>query len=185
VPTETGSTADRDGFERALPRARPDRGSAQAVETRAPGPPCLAARGGPRRQSFLKLYPWEWMFREQFGAFLPGASTRWIEPPWKAILSSKGVLPLPWSIFPRHPNLLPAYFADDPGRATLGDSYVTKPLAVIYLPVRPRLYVWNARLAKSSMFPFYLRRWPSETRSVGDLTLFTGPTGSMRETSYR
>jgi glutathionylspermidine synthase len=76
----------------------------------------------------FKLYPWEWMFREQFGASLPGASTRWIEPPWKAILSSKGILPLLWSMFPRHPNLLPAYFADDPERAALGDSYVTKPL---------------------------------------------------------
>jgi glutathionylspermidine synthase len=76
----------------------------------------------------FKLYPWEWMFREQFGASLPGTSTRWIEPPWKAILSSKGILPLLWSMFPRHPNLLPAYFADDPERATLGDSYVTKPL---------------------------------------------------------
>src|SRR5262245_45705280 len=35
----------------------------------------------------FKLYPWEWMFREKFGGFLAGASTRWIEPPWKAILS--------------------------------------------------------------------------------------------------
>src|SRR5438552_18370813 len=32
----------------------------------------------------FKLYPWEWMFRENFGANLPSASTRWIEPPWKA-----------------------------------------------------------------------------------------------------
>jgi glutathionylspermidine synthase len=76
----------------------------------------------------FKLYPWEWMFREQFGESLPGASTRWIEPPWKAILSSKGILPLLWEMFPRHPNLLPAYFADDPGRAALGRSYVVKPL---------------------------------------------------------
>jgi glutathionylspermidine synthase len=76
----------------------------------------------------FKLYPWEWMFREQFGASLVGASTRWIEPPWKAILSSKGILPLLWEMFPGHPNLLPAYFADDPKRATLGDSYVVKPL---------------------------------------------------------
>jgi glutathionylspermidine synthase len=76
----------------------------------------------------FKLYPWEWMFREEFGAFLAGASTRWIEPPWKAILSSKGILPLLWEMFPRHPNLLPAYFADDPKRAALGDSYVVKPL---------------------------------------------------------
>lgn len=76
----------------------------------------------------FKLYPWEWMFREPFGQFLAGASTRWIEPPWKAILSSKGILPLLWEMFPRHPNLLPAYFADDPERAVLGDSYVVKPL---------------------------------------------------------
>jgi glutathionylspermidine synthase len=76
----------------------------------------------------FKLYPWEWMFREQFGASLPGASTRWIEPPWKAILSNKGILPLLWAMFPRHPNLLPAYFEDDPKCAELGGSHVRKPL---------------------------------------------------------
>jgi len=47
---------------------------------------------------------------------------------WKAILSSKGILPLLWEMFPGHPNLLPAYFAHDPKRAALGDSYVGKPL---------------------------------------------------------
>jgi glutathionylspermidine synthase len=76
----------------------------------------------------FKLYPWEWMFREAFGASLPGASTRWIEPPWKAVVSNKGILPLLWEMFPRHPNLLPAYFEDDPRRAALGGSYVRKPL---------------------------------------------------------
>ena len=76
----------------------------------------------------FKLYPWEWMFREQFGASLAGAATRWVEPPWKAILSSKGILPLLWEMFPRHPNLLPAYFDDDPDAARLGNSYVKKPL---------------------------------------------------------
>jgi len=75
----------------------------------------------------FKLYPWEWMFRETFGASLPGASTRWIEPPWKAILSNKGILPLLWEMFPRHPNLLPAFFEDDPKRTELGKSYVRKP----------------------------------------------------------
>ncbi len=76
----------------------------------------------------FKLYPWEWMFREEFGARLSGASTRWIEPPWKAILSNKGILPLLWEMFPRHPNLLPAFFENDPQRASLGDSYIRKPL---------------------------------------------------------
>jgi glutathionylspermidine synthase len=75
----------------------------------------------------FKLYPWEWMFREQFGGFLAGGSTRWIEPPWKAILSNKAILPLLWAMFPGHPNLLPAYFEDDPKRAELGNSYVRKP----------------------------------------------------------
>jgi glutathionylspermidine synthase len=76
----------------------------------------------------FKLYPWEWMFRETFGASLPSASTRWIEPPWKAVLSNKGILRLLWEMFPRHPNLLPAYFEDDPRRSGLGRSYVRKPL---------------------------------------------------------
>jgi glutathionylspermidine synthase len=76
----------------------------------------------------FKLYPWEWMFRETFGANLKGASTRWIEPPWKAVLSNKGILPLLWSMFPGHPNLLPAWFDDEEAAAGLGTSYVRKPL---------------------------------------------------------
>ena len=76
----------------------------------------------------FKLYPWEWMFHDEFGARLAKAPTRWIEPPWKAILSNKGILPLLWEMFPGHPNLLPAYFDDDPNAASLGTSYVRKPL---------------------------------------------------------
>jgi len=76
----------------------------------------------------FKLYPWEWMFRDEFGAKLLGAPTRWIEPPWKAVLSNKGILPLLWEMFPRHPNLLPAFFEDDPRAAELGASFVRKPL---------------------------------------------------------
>ena len=76
----------------------------------------------------FKLYPWEWMMREKFGASLPGAATQFVEPPWKAILSNKGILPILWEMFPNHPNLLPAYFDDDPRIAGLGNSYVRKPL---------------------------------------------------------
>ena len=57
------------------------------------------------------------MFHEAFGARLAKAPTRWIEPPWKAILSNKGILPLLWEMFPDHPNLLPAFFEDDPDAA--------------------------------------------------------------------
>jgi glutathionylspermidine synthase len=76
----------------------------------------------------FKLYPWEWMMREEFGRYLPGAPTQFIEPPWKAILSNKGILPLLWAMFPGHPNLLPAYFDDDEKAAELGASYARKPL---------------------------------------------------------
>ena len=76
----------------------------------------------------FKLYPWEWMFHDAFGAKLATAPTRWIEPPWKIILSNKGMLALLWEMFPRHPNLLPAFFDDDPNAAGLGTSYVRKPI---------------------------------------------------------
>ena len=76
----------------------------------------------------FKLYPWEWMMREAFGPSLAGAPVQWVEPPWKAILSNKGILPLLWAMFPSHPNLLPAYFEDDEKVSALGDSYVRKPL---------------------------------------------------------
>jgi glutathionylspermidine synthase len=69
------------------------------------------------------------MMREQFGASLPGAATQFVEPPWKAVLSNKGILPLLWAMFPRHPNLLPAAFDDDEQAVrALGASYVRKPL---------------------------------------------------------
>ena len=76
----------------------------------------------------FKLYPWEWMFADPFSRSPAMRHTRFIEPPWKAILSNKGILPLLWEMAPRHPNLLPAYFDDAPARARLGGSYARKPL---------------------------------------------------------
>ena len=72
----------------------------------------------------FKLYPWEWMVREEFGRFLAAAPTLWIEPPWKMLLSNKGILPVLWELYPGHPNLLEARF-DGPGALT---SWVRKPL---------------------------------------------------------
>jgi glutathionylspermidine synthase len=79
-------------------------------------------------QAAFKLYPWEYMLREPYAPKLAGAGVRWIEPAWKAILSNKGILPLLWERHPGHPNLLPAFFDDDPAASTLGSSYVRKPL---------------------------------------------------------
>jgi len=72
----------------------------------------------------FKLYPWEWMVREEFSRHLQRTSTVWIEPAWKMLLSNKGLLPVLWQLFPRHPNLLEASF-DGPG---LMMSWVRKPL---------------------------------------------------------
>jgi glutathionylspermidine synthase len=76
----------------------------------------------------FKLYPWEWMFRDEFIGSPSMNFTRFLEPPWKAILSNKGILPLLWEMAPRHPNLLAAYFEDDPARSALSQRHVRKPL---------------------------------------------------------
>ena len=76
----------------------------------------------------FKLYPWEWLMREGYAANLRSSGCRFVEPPWKALLSNKGLLPYLWEMQPGHPNLLPAFFEGDPGAATLGSSYVRKPV---------------------------------------------------------
>ncbi|RVU18189.1 glutathionylspermidine synthase family protein [Methylobacterium oryzihabitans] len=78
--------------------------------------------------TLFKLYPWEWMFRDPFAAHLAGTPTRFLEPPWKAVLSNKGLLAHLWAMEPGHPNLLPAFFEDDPRKAVLGSSFVRKPI---------------------------------------------------------
>ena len=75
--------------------------------------------------ALFKLYPWEWMMREEFGANVHGCNTKFIEPMWKAVLSNKGILPILWELFPDHPNLLAAYFED---QKHLLSSYAKKPL---------------------------------------------------------
>ncbi|HLH55104.1 MAG TPA: glutathionylspermidine synthase family protein [Verrucomicrobiae bacterium] len=71
----------------------------------------------------FKLYPWEWMWHEQFAQYLSQAAVRWIEPAWKMLLSNKGLLPILWELFPGHPNLLPCF--DSP--APLAGTFVRKP----------------------------------------------------------
>jgi glutathionylspermidine synthase len=80
--------------------------------------------------NLVKLYPWEWLMEEDFATHMPASGVKFFEPPWKAILSNKGLLPLLWGMFEGHPNLLPSFFADDPASSSLTDtgSYVRKPL---------------------------------------------------------
>ena len=77
----------------------------------------------PIRRCF-KLYPWEWMFSDSLGPQIADHSTRFIEPCWKAVLSSKGILALLWKLYPQHKNLLAAHL--QPGQ--LKGTYVVKPM---------------------------------------------------------
>lgn len=74
-------------------------------------------------QNMFKLYPWEWMQRDEFGQKLMHRSTKWLEAPWKALLSNKAILPILWDLFPDHPNLLHTDFKPLNGR-----PYVQKPI---------------------------------------------------------
>lgn len=78
-------------------------------------------------ERLFKLYPWEWLVREDFAEPLAQAlgegSLQLIEPPWKMLLSNKAILPVLWELFPQHPNLLQAHGSPEP----LGARYVRKP----------------------------------------------------------
>ncbi len=74
--------------------------------------------------ALFKLYPWEWLVREQFGPDLLVPGMRVIEPAWKMLLSNKAILPVLWEMFPDHPNLLAASF--EPGR--FATDFVKKPI---------------------------------------------------------
>lgn len=74
-----------------------------------------------------KLDPWEFLFRDAYAAHLVSSGTVFLEPAWKALLSTKAILPLLWEFHPGHPNLLPAFFEGDPKAVSL-TSYVRKPI---------------------------------------------------------
>ena len=77
--------------------------------------------------TLFKLYPWEWIMDEAFGENITASSARFIEPPWKAILSNKGLLPLMWEMFEGHPNLKPLLlyegFEGYPGRKSFRSDF--------------------------------------------------------------
>jgi glutathionylspermidine synthase len=77
---------------------------------------------GDEVQMVFKLYPWEWLLREQGGPaicwnMLQHSGTTWIEPIYKALYANKRILAYMWELFKDKPEgkyLLPAYTADDP-----------------------------------------------------------------------
>ncbi|CAN5593330.1 glutathionylspermidine synthase family protein [soil metagenome] len=79
-------------------------------------------KNAPIRHIF-KLYPWEWLIKDQFGKQVADAPTIWMEPAWKMVLSSKSLLPLLYELNPDSPYLLPAWFEPPEGV-----DYVRKPI---------------------------------------------------------
>ena len=79
-----------------------------------------------RISTLFKLYPWEWIAEEAYGANVLDnlSSTLWLEPLWKMMWSNKAVLAILWEMFPGHPNLLPATMAANKA----GQDYVSKPV---------------------------------------------------------
>ena len=77
-------------------------------------------------ERLFKLHAWEHIFHEEFGSAVPGCDTQFVEPPWKSIVSNKGMLPLLWEMNPGHPNLLAAHIDNDP-RQPVPSGWVRKP----------------------------------------------------------
>ena len=77
--------------------------------------------------AYFKLYPWEWMWADEFAQHLGTNRTRFIEPAWKMLLSNKALLPILWELFPGHANLLPAHFDTPDNRRRFPGEYVRKP----------------------------------------------------------
>lgn len=76
--------------------------------------------------SLFKLYPWEDLFSDRFGPAIATSGTLFVEPPWKALLSNKGMLALLWEQHAGHPNLLPTFIDPSPERA-VARGWVRKP----------------------------------------------------------
>ncbi|MBZ9749539.1 glutathionylspermidine synthase family protein [Deinococcus sp. HMF7604] len=77
----------------------------------------------PIRQ-LMWLWPYEYAWESRDAAFLASTGTRFLEPLWKTVTGSKGLLALLHDLFPGHPGLLPATLR--PG--ALGENVVKKPL---------------------------------------------------------
>lgn len=79
--------------------------------------------GAPITHCF-KLYPWEWMLREPFANRVEASGCSFIEPPWRLLLGSKGILCVLSELFGDHPSVVACQNSPE----NLGSTYVSKPL---------------------------------------------------------
>jgi glutathionylspermidine synthase len=79
--------------------------------------------GAPITHCF-KIYPWAWMLREPFASYIPKSNCEFIEPLWRLMLGSKGILCKLSQLFPDHPAILLCHRSPE----RLGSDFVSKPL---------------------------------------------------------
>lgn len=72
----------------------------------------------------FKLYPWEWLADEDAAFFAALDNVGVLEPAWRAVAASKGVLVELWEMAPNCPYLLPSFWSQ---RALEGER-VGKPI---------------------------------------------------------
>ena len=89
--------------------------------------------------TLFKLYPWEDLLRDDYAAHLASSGTLFLEPPWKALLSNKGLLAVLWQMFEGHPNLLPAFFETDVAQALAGTGVAAQPVRAAFDRAADRL----------------------------------------------
>jgi glutathionylspermidine synthase len=73
--------------------------------------------------TIFKLYPWEQFATGEFFKYVPDSSTKWINPMWRLVMSSKGLLAKMYELFPNNEYLIETYIGS-PNNMT---SYACKP----------------------------------------------------------
>ncbi|MFN3273842.1 MAG: glutathionylspermidine synthase family protein [Paracoccus sp. (in: a-proteobacteria)] len=89
--------------------------------------------------TLFKLYPWEDLLADDYARHLAGSGCMFLEPAWKALVSNKGLLPVLWEMFEGHPNLLPAFFAEDVADALVGGGRAMPAVAAAFDRVRDQM----------------------------------------------
>lgn len=77
----------------------------------------------------FKLYPWEYFAQDDFFEGVSVSQTKWLEPAWRLVTSSKGLLAKMYDMFPDSPWLIPTHLVDEQKYSTRADLHnvVIKP----------------------------------------------------------
>lgn len=99
-------------------------------------------------KTIMKLYPWEWMFQENFADKLSNTETHWLEPQWKTLLSNKAMLIELWKRHPNHPYLLASFSEDQVSQLDLSKQYCKK---AIHGREGANIYKYDPRTKKTQL----------------------------------